>query len=234
VAAYLASLAILLAAVPIPPAAAQDPVADAPDTATQDSAAPGGSAAPLAVAHSPVGCMVAGTNPQIDAGITPDGQVQAGRVYFHSALSDAFYYVEMNVEGGRYVGVLPKPRPDAGPITYYVEGVGTNYAQTQSPEAQATVVEKAEDCRDKPVAALGPADPVRVFSVAGGTALPAGFTGVSSVVAAGAGAGAAAAATAAGGGMSGGTIAIIGGAIAVGVGTIAIVTTGSPPASPSR
>jgi hypothetical protein len=182
--------------------------------------------------------MVAGTNPQIDAGISPDEQVQAGRVYFHSALGDAFFYVEMAPEAGRYVGVLPKPRPDAGPITYYVEGVGRDYSQSQTPEQRAVVVDKVEDCGDKPVAALGPADPVRVFSVAGGTALPPGFSGVASVVAgtAGAGAGAAAAgAVAAGGGISGTTIAIVGGAVAVGVATIILISTGeNPPASPSR
>jgi len=219
---FASSLVIVLVAGPIASAAPQD--AAAPTT--------------LAVAHTPVGCMVAGTNPQVDAGITPEAQVRAGRVYFHSALGDSFYYVEMTPEAGRYVGVLPKPRLDAGPITYYVEGVGRDYAQSQTPEARAIVVEKTEDCKDKPVAALGPADPVRVFSIAGGTALPAGFTGVSSVVAAGAGAGAAAATGAAvaagGGGTSGTTIAIIGGAVAVGVATIAIVKTGNPPASPSR
>jgi len=222
------SLAILLAAAPLAPAAPQQPTTPA-------------GPAPLAVAHSPVACVVAGTNPQIDAGLSPEGEVQAGRVYFHSALGDAFYYVEMMLEGGRYVGVLPKPRPDAGPITYYVEGVGRDFTQAQSPEAHPVVVEKAEDCKDKPVAALGPADPVRVFSVAGGTALPAGFTGVSSVVAAGVGAGAgaaaagtAAAAAGAAGGISGTTIAIVGAAIAVGVGTIAIVKTDNPPASPTR
>jgi hypothetical protein len=203
--------------------------------APQEPAAPV-APVPLAVAHSPVGCMVAGTNPQIDAGISPDDQVQAGRVYFHSALGDAFYYVEMAPEAGRYVGVLPKPRLDAGPVTYYVEGLGRDYAQSQTPEQRAVVVEKAEDCEDKPMAALGPADPVRVFSVAGGTALPAGFSGVSSVVAGGAGVAAAAGAAAAGGGISGTTIAIVGGAIAVGVATVAIVTTESenPPASPTR
>jgi len=219
------SLTILLAAAPVAPAAPQEPTTPV-------------GPAPLAVAHSPVGCMVAGTNPQIDAGLSPDGQVQAGRVYFHSALGDAFYYVEMMPEAGRYVGVLPKPRPDAGPITYYVEGVGRDYTQAQSPEARALVVEKPEDCKDKPVAALGPADPVRVFSVVGGTALPPGFTGVSSVIATGAGAaaaGTAAAAAGAAGGISGATVAIVGGAIAVGVGAVAIATGGdNPPASPTR
>jgi hypothetical protein len=184
--------------------------------------------------------MVAGTNPQIDAGISPVDQVQAGRVYFKSALGDAFFYVEMAPLAGRYVGVLPKPRPDAGPITYYVEGVGRDYAQSQTPEERAVVVEKPEDCGDRPLAALGPADPVRVFSVTGGTALPPGFSGVSSVVATGAGTGAAAAGAgaAAGGGFLGGTTGIIvASAVAVGVGAAVVVSTGGEddsPASPSR
>ncbi len=219
------SLVIVLGAALAVPAAPQGPAATA------------GSPTTLAVAHAPVGCMVAGTNPQIDAGISPESQVQAGRVYFHSALGDAFYYVEMMPEAGRYVGVLPKPRSDAGAVTYYVEGVGRDYAQSQTPEARAAVVDKPEDCKDRPLAAAGPADPVRVFSVGGGTTLPPGFTGVSSVVAAGAGAGTAgttAAAAGAAGGISGTTIAIVAGAIAVGVGTIAIVATDNPPASPTR
>ncbi len=218
---FASSLVIVLGAAPVVPAA------------PQDAAAPAGTT--LAVAHTPVECIVAGTNPQIDAGIGPEGHVQAGRVYFHSALGTSFYYVEMTPGAGGYVGVLPKPRPDAGPITYYVEGVGRDYTQAQTPEARPVVVEKKEDCKDRPVAALGPADPVRVFSVAGGTALPPGFTGVSSVVAAGTGAGAATAATAAAaGGISGKTIAIVGGAVAVGVGVIAIGRSDNPPASPSR
>jgi len=217
------ALAILLAAPPFAPAEPQAPPAPVP----------------LAVAASPVSCMVAGTNPQIDAGITPEDQVQAGRVYFKSALGDAYFYVEMAPEAGRYVGVLPKPRPNAGPITYYVEGVGRDYAQSQTPEVRAIVVEKPEDCGDKPVAALGPANPVRVFSVSGGTALPPGFFGVSSVVAAGAGAGAGVGAAAAGGGgfLTSTTGIIVLGAAGVGVGTLVIVSTSgsdNPPVSPTR
>jgi hypothetical protein len=221
---FACSLAILLA---LPSFAAAAP---------QENPAPPPAPVTLSVAHSPVSCMVAGTNPQIEAGITPDAQVQAGRVYFRSALGDAYYYVEMVAGGGQYVGVLPKPRADAGPVTYYVEGIGRDYAQSQTPEQRAIVVEKKEDCGDKPVAGLGPADPVRVFSVTGGTALPPGFSGVSSVVAAGTGAGTAAAGAAAGGGLSTTTLLIAGGAVAVGVGTVVIVTGGSenPPASPSQ
>ncbi|HUL77615.1 MAG TPA: hypothetical protein VL691_10160, partial [Vicinamibacteria bacterium] len=161
---FASSLVIVLVAGPIASAGPQDAAAAAAPTT-------------LAVVHTPVGCMVAGTNPQIDAGITPEAGVQAGRVYFHSALGSSFFYVEMTPETGRYVGVLPKPRLDAGPITYYVEGVARDYAQAQTPEAHATVVDRPEECKDKPLAAFGPSDPVRVFSVAGGRALPAGFTG---------------------------------------------------------
>ena len=217
------ALVILLVAPPFAPAEPQAPPAPVP----------------LSVAASRVECMVAGTNPQIDAGITPEDQVQAGRVYFKSALGNDFYYVEMLLVAGRYVGVLPKPRLDAGPITYYVEGVGRDYAQSQSPETRSVVVEKSGDCGDKPVAALGPGDPVRVFAVTGGTALPPGFTGVSSVVAAGAGTGAAAAGAAAAGGsfLTSTAGIIVMSAAAVGVATVVVVSTGdsdNPPASPTR
>jgi len=170
--------------------------------------------------------MVAGTNPQLDAGITPGEQVQVGRVYFKSVLGDAFYYVEMALQGERYVGVLPKPRLDAGPITYYVEGVGLDYSQSQSPEVQAVVVEKQEDCGDLPVAMLGPSGPVRVFSVGGGTALPPGFSGVSSVVAAGSGAAGAAAAAGAAGNRTVGII--VAAAVALGIGAAVVISIASP------
>lgn len=204
------ALVILLAAPPVAPAAPQAPEAPPPPV-------------PLSVAATPVRCMVAGTNPQLDAGITPGEQVQVGRVYFKSVLGDAFFYVEMTIQGERYVGVLPKPRLDAGPITYYVEGVGLDYSQSQSPEVQAVVVEKKEDCGDLPAAVLGPSGPVRVFSVGGGTALPPGFSGVSSVVAAGSGA------AAAGGAAGGNTVGIIvAAALALGVGAAVVISTASP------
>lgn len=212
------SLVILLAASPLSPAAQE----------TQ----------PLSLAHSPVSCMIAGTNPQLEAVISPTERVQVGRAYFRSALGDSFFYVEMTPVGDHYVGVLPRPRLDAGPVTYYIEGLARDYAQSQSSEQRAVVVEKPADCKDRPIAALGPSDPVRVFSVGLGTAVPPGFTGVSSVVAAGAGGAAAAGAGAAAGGGSfftstAGIITIT--AVALGVVTVVVVTNDdNPPASPSQ
>jgi hypothetical protein len=218
---FASSLVILLAAPPF--ASPQAPAA-------------------ISVAHSPVNCMVAGTNPQIEAGITPSPQVKVGRVYFKSALGGDFYYVEMVHARGRYIGLLPRPLPGAGSITYYVEGMGRDFTQSQTQENSAAVVPSAEDCRDKLPAAAGPSGPVRVFSTSGATAVPPGFTGVSTVMAAGAGAGTGVAAgtgAAAGGGSfftsTAGIITLS--AVALGVAAAIVIAThgdDNPPASPAR
>ena len=150
----------------------------------------------------------------------------------------------MAPQAGRYVGVLPKPRPDAGPITMLRRRRGRDSRRASRRKSGRSWSRSGKTAGDKPVAALGPADPVQVFSVNGGTALPAGFFGVSSVVAGGASDGrgrsglpgrqrpAAARSWAAPPGSSWWARA------AVGVGTVVIVsTTGgsdNPPVSPSR
>jgi len=187
--------------------------------------------------------MVAGTNPQINAGISPAGQAQAVRVYFKSALGEAFYYVEMAPVAGRYVGVLPKPMAGAGSVTYYVQGTGIDCTQSQTSQMNAMVVAVQDACQGKDMATVGPPDPVRVFSATGETALPAGFTGVSSVVAAAPGpcvppmTSAAAAEEPRGGGFwlwsTAGIITMA--AVAAGVATVVIINDDdNPPASPIR
>jgi hypothetical protein len=225
------SLAILLA---VPPVAFPAPK-------------PSPNATALSVAHAAVQCVIAGTNPQIDAGIAPEAQ--SARAYFRSALGEAFYYVEMTAVAGRYVGVLPKPEVGAGSVTYYVEGVGSDCRIGQTPQTNAIVVSVADACQGKDMASVGPPDPVRVFSVGGGTELPPGFSGVSSVVAAAAGPCAAvppangtnggavpvAAAAAAGGSFfTSQTGIIVMGGLAAGVGAVVIVNDDNPPASPIR
>ncbi len=162
--------------------------------------------------------------------------MQAGRVYFKSALGDAYYYVEMAPGAGHYVGVLPKPRPDAGPITYYVEGVGRDYVQSQTPEQRAIVVGQAGRLRrqaDRGAGAVGPGAGVLGERRDGAAA---GVLG--RVVGGGGGRGRGHGRGGGGGrgGISGTTLLVVGGAVAVGVGTVVLVTTGekNPPASPSR
>lgn len=208
-----------------------------PAVSAQDVGSIESEASALSLSHDPVTCMVANAFPQIDASLIPEPSVQSAKVYFRSALGPDFYYVEMQREASRYVGTLPRPNANAGPVTYYVEGLGANYTQTQSGDVSATVVEEESDCdgRVAPVAPFG--SPVQVFSLTGSTAVPPGFSGVSSVLAAGAGTGAAAA-TGAGAGSfltsTGGLILM--GAAVVGIATAIVVSGGEepPPASGSR
>jgi hypothetical protein len=185
----------------------------------------------LALDHEEVTCMVAEQHPLIEADLVPEPSVQVGRVYFHSSLGDTFYYVEMERVGGRFVGTLPRPRVDAGPVTYYVEGVALDYTQTQTAEVEALVVEAESECSGRVADSLPIDIPVRVYSLTGSTALPPGFSGVSSVLAAGT-------TTAGTGGFlssTGGRLLL--GAAAVGVVTAIVVTRDDeepPPVSPSR
>jgi len=142
----------------------------------------------LEVTHGAVACMVAGRHPVIEADFTPEAAVRRARVYFHSSLSDAFHYVEMERTGGRFVATLPRPRADAGPVTYFVEGLALDGAPVRTAAFQASVVEAESACAGRLAVELPPMSPVRVFSLDGSTALPAGFDGVGPVVADGLGA----------------------------------------------
>lgn len=162
----------------------------------------------------PVTCLIAGEFPLFDALIEPAASVARARVYFKAAKGTEWFYVEMQPQGGRFVGKLPRPRVEASPVSYYIQATTTEFGDAQTPEYAPIVVEKKEDCGDNAVIApFGPPGAVTVFSAATGAAIaPAGF--------------------AAGGiALTLGTIALItGGAIAAGV--AAAVTLSNPSPSP--
>jgi hypothetical protein len=148
------------------------------------------------ILFDPVTCFVAGEFPLLDAGIEPVSSVARARVYFKGAAGDAFYYVEMSQETGRYFGKLPRPRVEASPITYYVQSTTTEFEESQTREIEAIVVQDRVECGERKVAAFGPPGPVTVFSASTGVSIltPAGFAtaasglvvGVVTVIAAGA------------------------------------------------
>lgn len=164
--------------------------------------------------HDPVGCFVAGEFPLLDADIQPSDKVARTRVYFKSALGDAYYYVEASIgEGGKTFAKLPRPKVEASPITYYWQSTFTDFGEVTGQEIPALVVEKASDCGDKKVAAFGPPGPVQVFSASTGAAIaPAGF--------------------AAGVLGTGAIIAIIAGAIGAGIVGATVINNPSPSPSP--
>jgi len=210
--------------VPIPapqsaaPAAAASATSTAPDLQAP-SAEPPASTLPTsgaAINFDAVTCFVAGEFPLLDALIEPVANVARGRTYFRAAQGSSFYYVEMTQEQGKFFGKLPRPRVEASPITYYIQATTTEFEESQTPEIEAIVVEKKEECGDRKVAAYGPPGEVTVFSAATGAAIsPAGFAAGGAAIAAG-------------------TVALIaGGAAAAGIGVGVITNPPEPTPSPT-
>jgi hypothetical protein len=188
--------------------APQDPAASGPPQVEVE--APEGGAA---IKFDKVECLIAGQYPLFNADMQPAAAVARARVFFRSVQSDEWFFVEMDqTPEGMFQGKLPRPRLDASPITYYIQSTTTAFVDSQSPEIEAIVVEDKDECRDKFLAPLGAPGPVQVFSAQSGAAIvPAGF--------------------AAGGLLTAGLIAaILGGAAAIGVGTVII---NNPPPTPT-
>jgi hypothetical protein len=181
-------------------------------------------------------CILAGEYAQFQGSVTPPDGVSRARLFFHSSLSNDFYYVEAVLEGGRYVARIPRPQPEARLITFYLEASKNDLSQARSVEGTAVVVRKIEECpADRKAAAVAPGGPVSVFDVAGNPAFPAGFEGVTGAGVAAAAAGGTGAAAGSGAGFLTSTAGLITlGALAVGITTVVIVTNGNAPKSPSR
>jgi hypothetical protein len=205
----------------VPPTPDVQPTAPVESTTPAPAQAPSGPVTTegtgAAITFEPVTCFVAGEFPLLDAGISPPENIARSRVYFRAAQGSSFYYIEMTQESGTFFGKLPRPRIEASPITYYLQATTTEFEESQTPEIEAIVVEKKEDCGDRKVAAFGPPGEVTVFSAAtGATINPVGFA-------------------AGGAALAIGTIAlIIGGAAAAGVvGGIISNPSPTPPATPT-
>jgi hypothetical protein len=187
----LVAVASAVAQDPATPATPQEPQTPPgePQAPPAEPQAPAAAAAPgtpvwadttgtgAQILFEPVTCFVAGEFPLLDAGIEPIASVARARVYFKGAQGDAFYYIEMTVDQGRYFGKLPRPRIEATPITYYVQSTTTEFEESQTQEIEAIVVQDKSECGDRKVAAFGPAGAVTVFSAATGASIgaPAGF-----------------------------------------------------------
>jgi hypothetical protein len=165
---------------PEPPAEPRTPPADAQAPAGPAWAETSGTGAQIL--FEPVTCFVAGEFPLLDADIEPIASVARARVYFKGAAGQAFYYVEMGQEGGRYLGKLPRPRLEASPITYYVQSTTTEFEESQTREIEALVVQDKSECGDRKIAAFGPPGAITIFSATTGVSIlaPAGFAAAAS------------------------------------------------------
>jgi hypothetical protein len=159
----------------MPGAMTQDPAAQVPPALPTE---PGTPATATTILHDPIGCMIAGQFPLVNAGIEPAASVARARVYFRSSQSPNWYYVEMTpADGGSgFSGKLPRPRLEASPVTYYIQATTTEFGDAQIGEVESIVVADAVECEERVLAPLGPPGEVTVFSAATGAAIaPAGF-----------------------------------------------------------
>jgi hypothetical protein len=131
----------------------------------------------LRITHQPVGCLLAGEFPRIDAGIEPGSSVAQSRVYFRSALASTFYFVPMTPAEEAFTGKLPRPKVEASPIVYYIGAAAAGGVEVKTAQYSAMVVNDKAECPDgKLLAAIGGPGAVQVYSAATGAAVsPAGF-----------------------------------------------------------
>lgn len=172
----------------------------------------------IAIDHKPVGCIVAGSYPRLNACFAPASRLARARVYFRVAdATPEWYYVEMRSDAPCFAGILPKPKKQlvGRKVQYYLDAFDRAFAEARTDESEALVVASKSDCDSKlPVAPL-----LRRASVAVFPGIPDGFTG-----AAGLGLGKAAAIVGGGAALAGGVVAASGSSGSAG---------GSPPAGGS-
>jgi hypothetical protein len=156
----------------------------------------------VVVDHKEIKCIVAGKFTRVNACFDPSANLARGRAYFRAFGTQPWYYVEFKADQPCFLTYFPKARKDTEKVEYYVEGLSKDSATQRTADYDPIVVEREEDCKDRPVAGFVNKADVLVGSVAGGPAVPAGFL--------------------IGGGVSGGLIiggvvaaAAVGGAVAI-------------------
>jgi hypothetical protein len=134
-----------------------------------------------AIDHDPVGCIVAGQYPKLDACFTPFENLASARVYFKAVNGPSWYWVafarnQAPKPHACYSAILPKPTRKIEGMLYYVEAADKQFEVGRDPEHAVRIVKKKEECgKDIPVAGMLPKASVVVGSAAGAPVVPLGF-----------------------------------------------------------
>jgi hypothetical protein len=168
------------------------------------------SVAPFRVLPERPACILAGSFPVIGAAVDPWDSVESARLLFRPESHRLWYSVPMQRAGQRLVGVLPKPRPSAQRVVYYVEVTG-HRQRARSVEQTVPVAGDEGDCPGAPAAVVDSAA-LTVTVPKGAPAMPPvppGFIPTGAVGAEGGGGGAAAGLIMAGVGGSAAAAAVV-------------------------
>lgn len=171
--------------------------------------------------HTPVGCVVAGQFPRLEACATQAIEVARARAHFRAAGSPIWYSVAMKLEQRCLVALLPKPLKTTPGIQYYLEAIGPSLAPYRTPDHDAIVASGPGACGDRRIAGAVGVASVVVAAPAGAPAVPAGFSGAGLVTASAGGTGGSTA-----GGLSGAKIGLVVGGVAVAGAGVAVAAGG--------
>src|SRR6266849_4110598 len=93
--------------------------------------------------HKPVGCIVAGKYPKMNACFSPASSLARARVYFRAAQGPPnWYYVTMKSEAPCHTGFLPKPKKEmtGKRVLYYLDAFDQKFLESRTAENEALVV----------------------------------------------------------------------------------------------
>lgn len=186
----------------------------------------------LAIDHQAVGCVIADKFPRYEALLTPSEMVGRARLHFRPVRGLHWYSVAMKPEGEgeAFEAILPQPKKSLKAFSYYIEVTGVDLGTSRTAEFTSTVASGPGACKEKVIATTVVSATVAVVSPAGAPLVPAGFASASVVAASGTtGAAAGASAAAEGGGISGKTLAIVGGVAGAGAAVAAVALGGETP-----
>ncbi len=155
-----------------------------PELATPRGADDRANAAPIAIEHPDVGCVVAESYPRLRACVTPSDRVGRAQVFFRPEGTEAWYAVDMEPDGDCLSAFLPKPKASLAAFEYYVGAIDTDFDQIAAPSTApdavftARVVAGPGDCdkaRRVAAAIVNLAVPLSVESLTS-LPVPAGFS----------------------------------------------------------
>jgi PKD repeat protein len=125
-----------------------------------------------AIEHQAVKCLVVGQYGRLPACLAPAESVAQARAYFRPEGVPTWHFVKLKRLEACFEGVLPKPTKAlvGRNVEYYLEGADRAFAVGRTAQHSARVVNRAEECKDEPVAAFSPKGPDAVFP-----SMPPGF-----------------------------------------------------------
>lgn len=107
-------------------------------------------ARPLRIRTVRPACFVAAGFPVVRALIEPYETVESARLFFRPEAYPLWYQVTMVRSGEGFLAALPKPRPSAQRVHYFVEATAPGHPQARGQQHVVPVVEEAAQCTGEP------------------------------------------------------------------------------------